>query len=80
MKDGTDPLRVPSYASETTFLSGGAQMTWDEQAGLDPDNLYLEDKAADDVGNLFGKLKTDLEALRRDLSEAQPDLGMNGCK
>lgn len=55
-------------------------MAWNEEAQLDPDNLYLEGKAADDVGKLFGTLKTELDTLRQGLDTYQPDLGMKGCE
>lgn len=54
-------------------------MTWNNDAGLDPDNLFLRDGAADKVGNDFTQLATKLETLRKNFGRYHADMGMSGC-
>ncbi|QQG96337.1 hypothetical protein [Mycobacteroides chelonae] len=55
-------------------------MTWNNDAGLDPDNLFLRDGAADKVGNDFTQLATKLETLQSKFANYHANMGMPGCK
>ena len=54
-------------------------MTWNSDAGLDPDNLFLRDGAAESVGNDFTQLATKLKALQNNFANFRGDMGMPGC-
>ncbi|SKP66173.1 hypothetical protein [Mycobacteroides abscessus] len=54
-------------------------MTWNNEAGLDPDSLFLRDRAADKVGNDFTQLASKLEKLKKNFDSYKADMGMPGC-